>query len=144
MRPVWTADAALLRTGMFARIILAIAVGAASLAGAYVSAFLALAALDGGQELPAVVGYGIPIVVPLFVPLLAVRLGLSPKGRWYATTVGVGGALGAVTAILILPESDEFMAGFFFLLVALGAFAGTFGWMPWRETKGRAALGGTN
>ena len=139
-------DAALLRTviGMLARIMLAIAIGAASMAAAYVSAFLGLAALDGGQELPAVVAYGIPIVVPLFVPLLAVRLGLSPKGRWYATTVGVGGALGALIAILVLPESGESMPGLFFALPALGAFVGTFGWMPWRETKGRAPLGGTN
>src|SRR5258708_8836225 len=129
---------------MLARVALAVGIGAASLAAAYFSGFLALAALDGGQELPAVVGYGIPIAAPLLLPFIAIRLGLCPRGRWYGTTVGFGVALGSVIAVLVLPAGGESMANLFLALPALGAFAGTFGWLPWREIKGRVALGGTS
>ncbi len=131
-------------TTMLARVVLAVGIGAASVAAAYISVFLALAALDGAQELPAVVGYGIPIVTPLLLPFVGVRLGLCPKGRWYGTTIGLGGALGSLVAILVLPDGGESMAELFFALPALGAFAGTFGWLPWREIKAQLAVGGTS
>src|SRR5437867_2339766 len=99
---------------MLGRVGLAVGIGAASLAAAYVSAFLALAALDGGQELPLVVAYGIPIITPLLVSLVAVRLNLCPKGRWYGITLGLGGALGSLIAVLALPEDGEYMARLFF------------------------------
>jgi hypothetical protein len=111
------------------RIVLAAVAAVAGVAGLQLSGVFALAALDGGQELPAWAFYGVPVLAAMFLPMLPMKLGMFPKGRWHGTTVGLGAAIGAGAA---LATGLQFARPVLWLLglPALGALIGTFGWMP--------------
>jgi hypothetical protein len=110
------------------RLVLAACGGVATVGGVHLSDFLALAALDGGEDLSAVVFYGIPGLSSFLFPILVV-LGLRLERGWRATVVGLGGAIGATVAILTLAR-PEWPAAWLFGLPALGTLVGTFVWRP--------------
>ncbi len=110
------------------RIVLAGGAGIVCVGGVQLSGFLALAALDGGRELPGWVFYSIPILATLLLPVLLI-LGLFPKGRWHGWTVGLGGAIGASVLLLTATHPDK-PATWLLTLPAVGAFVGTFAWVP--------------
>ncbi len=111
------------------RVVLAASAGLASVGGLQLSGFLALAALDGGQELPGWLFYSVPILATVFLPILPMLLGLFPKGRWRGITVGMGGAVGAAVALLAVANQDG-SAAWLLGVPAIGAFVGTFAWVP--------------
>lgn len=110
------------------RLVLAACAGVATVGGVHLSEFLALAALDGGGDLSAVVFYGIPILSSFLFPILVV-LGLRVEQGWRATMGGLGGAIGAAVAILTLSRLVG-PAAWLFGLPALGTLVGTFAWRP--------------
>jgi hypothetical protein len=110
------------------RLLLAACAGAATVGGVHLSEFLALAALDGGRDLSAMVFYGIPVSSSFLLPLFVV-LGLRLAPRWRAATVGLGGALGATIAILAVAPLEGQVA-WLFALPALGTLVGTYAWRP--------------
>ena len=110
------------------RLVLAACAGVATVGGVGLSEFLALAALDGGRDLSAMVFYGIPVLSALLFPLFVV-LGLRLEPRWRATTVGLGGAIGATVAIFTVARLDGQVV-WLFALPALGTLVGTVTWRP--------------
>ena len=121
------------------RVALAGCAGVASIVGVQLTAILDLAAVDGGQELPPWVAYGVPIVSSVVLPIM-LALWLRPDGRWRATTVGLGSALGVgigVALALLTGASGTTGVAWLFGMSALGAWAGTLAWLPW--SRGQAA-----
>jgi hypothetical protein len=117
------------------RVVLAGAAGVGTVGALQLTAFLALAALDGGRELPTWAAYGIPIVSSILLPILPMNLGLSPKGRWNGAPVGLGSGVGSTVAIVTAAHLDGSMA-WPFALSAVGALVGTFAWVPWLGSAG--------
>jgi hypothetical protein len=114
------------------RVTLAGCAGVASLGGLELSGILDLAALDGGQELPPLVAYGVPIVSAVLLPIVLAHR-LRPDGRWRGITVGLGSALGGgsgVAAAFLTGAVPPGSVAWIFGMSALGAWAGTFAWLP--------------
>ena len=120
------------------RLLVAAGAGMASVAAAHLTGLLALAALDGGRELPALVAYGMPVLSSFLPPVLTVQLGVCPKGRWRGTTASLGAALGTTCGILAAAHLKEPMA-WLFVSTTVGAFVGTLAWLPWRGSRGANA-----
>jgi len=112
------------------RLLVSVATGIASIVGLELTSVLALAALDGGGELPAPVAYGLPIAVPLLTPVLAVQSGFCPKGRWHGIIAGLGGAIGTTCGIVVAASLEHPIAWLFGFTV-FGTLVGTLGWLPW-------------
>ena len=124
------------------RILVSVATGIASVAAVHLTGLLALAALDGGGELPALVAYGLPVALPFLTPVLAVQFGLCPRGRWRGIIAGLGGAIGTTGGILASAFLMQPVA-WLFAFTVLGTLVGSLGWLPWpgtpraRATEGR-------
>ena len=115
------------------RAVLAGCAGVASVGGLELTGILALAALDGGQELPPLVAYGVPVVLSVVLPI-ALALWFRRDGRWRGITVGVGSALGGGIGVALASLTSAVPPGslvWIFGMSALGAWAGTFAWLPW-------------
>ncbi len=111
------------------RVLLMAVAGVASIGGVQLAAMLELAALDGGQELPSFVAYGVLTGSSIFLPTMLAAW-LNPR-RWRGITVGLGSGVGTTFVIATAAQRGELISmAWLFGLTALAAGVGTFAWMP--------------
>jgi drug/metabolite transporter (DMT)-like permease len=116
------------------RIVRAALTGLLTLLGMVGTAFLGLAALDGGSELSPIAGYGLGLASPFVAALLIAKpLARGPR-YWPTLFIGLGAATGTLLTMLLEPHLPGYpwnhhplAAAMYFALPSFGAFVGTYG-----------------
>jgi xanthine/uracil permease len=129
------------RVRMRSRVLGAALTGLVTLFGIVATAFLGLAALDGGSDLSPIVSYGLGLASPFVAALLIARV--LARGYWPTMFVGLGAAGGTLLAMLLEPRLPGYpwnhhpvAAAMLFTLASVGAFLGTYGRVRRLRTDG--------